>query len=97
MDLHRRGHRRGLHRHRGWAVQRLGVLLLALLSISGQLLGALVIDLVAPTGGTAVHPTLVAGVLLAWVAVGVDALPDWLAGRRSGNKSGAGPVVINDT
>lgn len=80
-----------------WAVQRLGVLLLALLSISGQLLGALVIDLLAPTEGTAVHPTLVVGVLLAWVAVAVGALPTWVAGRRPGNKSGAGPVTTNDT
>ena len=80
-----------------WAVQRLGVLLLALLSISGQLLGALVIDLIAPTEGTAVHPTLVAGVLLAWVAVAVGALPTWAAGRRSGNKSDVGPVATNDT
>jgi bacterial/archaeal transporter family-2 protein len=62
-----------------WAVQRLGVLLLALLSIGGQLLGALVIDLVAPTGGAAVHPTLVAGVLLAALAVAIGAL----AGRRA--------------
>ena len=80
-----------------WVVQRLGVLLLALLSISGQLLGALVIDLTAPTEGTVVHPTLVAGVLLAGVAVAVGALPAWMAGRRPGNKSGAGPVTTNDT
>ena len=80
-----------------WAVQRLGVLLLALLSISGQLLGALVIDLIAPTEGTTVHPTLVVGVLLAWVAVAVGALPAWVAGWRPGNKSGADPVTTNDT
>ena len=52
-----------------WAVPLVGVLLFALLTIAGQLSGALLLDLVAPTSGTQLSWTLVAGVLLAFVAV----------------------------
>ena len=65
-----------------WVVQRLGVLVFALLSITGQLGGALVLDWVAPTEGATFHLTLVLGVLLAAVAVAVGALPA-LRGRRA--------------
>ena len=58
-----------------WVVQRLGVLALALLSITGQLLGALVLDIVAPTAGTTVQITLVLGVVVAAVAVAIGSLP----------------------
>lgn len=56
-----------------WAVPLVGVLLFALLTIAGQLVGALLLDLVAPTSGTQLSWTLVAGVLLAFVAVLVAA------------------------
>lgn len=60
-----------------WVVQRLGVLLFALLTITGQLSGALVLDLVAPAAGVTFHLTLVAGVLLAVVAVAVGTVSTW--------------------
>lgn len=67
-----------------WVVQRLGVLLFALLAIAGQLTGALVLDWLAPAAGVTFHSTLVVGVLLAGAAVAVGSLPAWgprLAGR----------------
>ena len=60
-----------------WVVQRLGVLLFALLTITGQLTGALVLDWLAPADGVSFHLTLVAGVLLAVVAVAVGSLSAW--------------------
>lgn len=56
-----------------WAVPRYGVLVFALTSIAGQLLGALLLDLVAPVGGELVAWNLVVGVLLTFVAVAVGA------------------------
>lgn len=56
-----------------WAVPLVGVLMFALLTIAGQLSGALLLDVVAPTSGTQLSWTLVAGVLLAFVAVLVAA------------------------
>ena len=56
-----------------WVVPIVGVLLFVLLSIAGQLAGALVLDAVAPTSGTAVAWNLIAGVALAFVAVAVTA------------------------
>lgn len=73
-----------------WVVQVLGVLLFALLSIAGQLSGALVIDVVFPTAGATFHVSLVLGVLLAGLAILVGAAPAWLASRRSGGAQGAG-------
>lgn len=52
-----------------WVVPIVGVLLLALLSIAGQLSAALALDIVAPTEGTQLGWNLVVGVLLAFVAV----------------------------
>lgn len=60
-----------------WVVQRLGVLLFVLLSVSGQLAGALILDLVAPTPGTTIHITLIIGVLVAGLAVAVGSMPAW--------------------
>lgn len=60
-----------------WVVQRLGVLLFALLAITGQLTGALILDWLAPADGITFHATLVAGVLLAAVAVAVGSLSTW--------------------
>jgi transporter family-2 protein len=54
-----------------WAVPLVGVLLFALVTIAGQLSGALLLDVVAPTAGTRVGLNLVLGVLLAFVAIAV--------------------------
>lgn len=56
-----------------WVVLMLGVLRFGLLSISGQLSGAVVLDLVAPTSGSVLSVNLVVGLLLAFVAVVVSA------------------------
>jgi transporter family-2 protein len=56
-------------------VRPLGVLLFGLLTISGQLTGSLLSDLLVPTPGTVVSWQLVAGVGLALVAVIWSALP----------------------
>lgn len=62
-----------------WAVQIIGVLLFALASISGQLGGALLLDIVAPTAGSVVGWQLVFGLLLTGVAVLIAALgPKWV-------------------
>jgi transporter family-2 protein len=52
-----------------WAVPVLGVLVYSLLSLFGQLAGALLLDLVAPTSGTSVGWHLFAGVGMTAVAV----------------------------
>ena len=56
-----------------WAVPIVGVLLFAVVTIAGQLSGALLLDIVAPTAGTDLAFNLVLGVLLAFVAVAVAA------------------------
>ena len=56
-----------------WSVPIIGVLMFALLSISGQLVGSMALDFFAPTPGSEVTSSLVMGVLLAFVAVGVTA------------------------
>jgi transporter family-2 protein len=60
-----------------WAVQVLGVLLLALVAISGQLIGAFVLDLVVPTAGTVINLALIVGIVLALGAAALAAF-----GRR---------------
>ena len=60
-----------------WVVQRLGVLLFALLTITGQLTGALALDWLAPASGVTVHLTLIVGVVLAGFAVAVGSLSSW--------------------
>jgi transporter family-2 protein len=52
-----------------WVVPVLGVLVFSLLSVMGQLTGALLLDLVVPTPGTTVGWHLFAGVGLTFVAV----------------------------
>jgi transporter family-2 protein len=64
-----------------WVVPIVGVLVFALTSIAGQLFGALALDVLAPTPGTELAWNLVAGVLLAFVAVLV-------ASRRRGPSPG---------
>ena len=56
-------------------VRPLGVLVYSLLSIGGQLVSALVLDLVVPTSAAAVGWQVVLGVLLTGAAVTVAALP----------------------
>ena len=55
-----------------WAVPQYGVLLFALVTITGQLTAAVVLDLVVPVGDNGLHWSLVAGVLLTLVAVGLS-------------------------
>lgn len=56
-----------------FTVPLVGVLLFALLSISGQLIGSMTLDIFAPVGGAEVTIGLVLGVLLAFVSVAVAA------------------------
>lgn len=56
-----------------WTVTKVGVLVTALLSIAGQLVSAVVLDIALPTSGAMVNAALVAGVLLAFAAVFVGA------------------------
>jgi transporter family-2 protein len=56
-----------------WAVPRYGVLVFALTSIAGQLLGALLLDLLLPVDGGLVAWNLILGVVLTFIAVAVGA------------------------
>lgn len=58
-----------------WAVPRFGVLVFALISIAGQLTGALILDLIIPMPGSTVTWLLVAGAVLTFVAVAVGTWP----------------------
>ncbi len=51
------------------SVQHLGVLEFTLLSVGGMLLGALFLDLIAPTAGTSISPYLLTGILLTYLGV----------------------------
>jgi bacterial/archaeal transporter family-2 protein len=57
-----------------WAVPRYGVLMFALVTIAGQLAAALVLDVVAPLGANSVQWTLVLGVILTFLSVGIIAV-----------------------
>jgi transporter family-2 protein len=61
-----------------WSVRALGVLLFSLVVIAGQLIGAVALDVVAPTPGSQVTAGVLIGVGLTAAAVGLAALP----GRR---------------
>jgi transporter family-2 protein len=56
-----------------WVVPTLGVLRFGLVSIAGQLSGAVVLDVLTPTTGATIDANLAAGLLLAFVAVVVSA------------------------
>lgn len=56
-------------------VRGLGLLLLGLSSVAGQLLGSLLLDTVAPSVGQTVHVATVAGTVLALVAAGIGMIP----------------------
>lgn len=64
-----------------WVVSRIGILLFALISISGQLTGALVLDIVAPTDGTELSAQLFFGIALTFVAIALSVLPRLLNSR----------------
>lgn len=57
-----------------WVVPVLGVLVFSLLSVFGQLVGALLLDLTVPTPGTTVGWHLFAGVALTFVAIVIAGL-----------------------
>ncbi|WP_367047605.1 DMT family transporter [Streptomyces sp. Je 1-332] len=63
------------------AVQKLGVLLLGLCTITGQLVGSLTLDLLLPHGDTQVTTATVAGAALALAAVALAALSGTRTGR----------------
>jgi transporter family-2 protein len=65
-----------------WVVPKVGVLIFVLISISGQLTGALFLDLFMPTSGTVITPTLFIGVGLTFLAVALSVSPRLLASRR---------------
>lgn len=60
-----------------WAVRYLGILLLTVIGVSGQMAGALAMDLVLPTSGVSVTPALIAGILLAIAAVLIGSSAQW--------------------
>jgi transporter family-2 protein len=66
-----------------WLVPIIGVLLFALVSIAGQLIGSLALDLLLPTEGSQVTATLIAGLALALLAVLIAARA---GGRRFGHR-----------
>ena len=65
-----------------WVVPKVGVLIFVLISVSGQLTGALVLDVVMPTSGTVITPTLFIGVGLTFLAVALSVLPRLLRTRE---------------
>lgn len=71
-------------------VRWIGVLLLGLSTIAGQLLGAVTLDLLAPTPGARLAVATVIGTVMTLVAVGVAALP----GHRSGNRSASPTAAV---
>jgi bacterial/archaeal transporter family-2 protein len=60
-----------------WAVRHLGVLLLTVIGVLGQMLGALVMDIVVPTEGVTVTLALLSGLALAVAAVAIGAYGQW--------------------
>ena len=66
-------------------VQHLGVLTFTLISVGGQLLGSLLIDLYSPTQGVQVSAYLVTGILMTYLGVvvgGVGNLPKLKLAKR---------------
>lgn len=58
-----------------WVVPGLGVLVFSLLSVLGQLAGALVLDVIAPTPGASLGWHLITGLVLTFVAVVIAYAP----------------------
>ena len=65
-----------------WVVPKVGVLIFVLISVSGQLTGALFLDIVMPTSGTVITPTLFIGVGLTFAAIALSVSPRLLTSRR---------------
>ena len=61
-----------------WSVRALGVLLFSLVVIAGSLVGAVAVDIVAPTEGASFTWALVVGLTMTFIAVGLASV------RRSG-------------
>jgi transporter family-2 protein len=61
-----------------WSVRALGVLLFSLVVIAGSLVGAVAVDIVAPTEGASFTWELVVGLTMTFIAVGLASV------RRSG-------------
>lgn len=64
-----------------WVVPKVGVLIFVLISVSGQLTGALLLDVLMPTSGTVITPTLFIGVGLTLLAVALSVSPKLLSSR----------------
>ncbi|MER5390444.1 DMT family transporter [Saccharopolyspora sp. NPDC002686] len=62
-------------------VRGLGLLLLGLGSVAGQLVGSLLLDLVVPSVGQPIHLATVIGTVLALVAAGIGMIPSRTAGE----------------
>ncbi len=62
-------------------VRRIGVLLLSMASIAGQLTGSIALDFLAPAGGRSPSALTVLGALLTCAAV-------WIASRRPRDTDG---------
>ena len=65
-----------------WVVPKVGVLIFVLISVSGQLTGAVFLDVVMPTSGTVITPTLFIGVGLTFAAVALSVSSRLLSTRR---------------
>lgn len=75
-------------------VRRLGVLLLGLGMVAGQLIGALVLELVAPTGSGGIQVASVVGIVLTLAAVGLTSLDGRVRRvRPSGLRTREAPAV----
>ncbi len=64
-----------------WVVPRIGVLLFALISISGQLTGAVILDFIAPTDGTELGAQLFIGIGLTFIAIALSTIPRLIRSR----------------
>ncbi|MGH4032117.1 DMT family transporter [Actinomycetota bacterium Odt1-20B] len=73
-------------------VQKLGVLILGLCTITGQLVGSLALDLLLPRGDTHVTTATIAGVALALAAIVVAALAGGRPGRVVASSGEVGEV-----
>jgi len=70
-------------------VRGLGLLLLGLSSVAGQLLGSLLLDVVTPSVGQTVHVATVAGTVLALAAAGIAMIPSSRASAEPEPAGGA--------
>ncbi|MGO2043227.1 MAG: hypothetical protein ACTH2O_11635, partial [Cellulosimicrobium funkei] len=69
----------------------LGLLLLGLASVAGQLVGSLVLDAAIPALGHTVHVATVVGTVIALVAAGIGMIPSGKAAHADGPDAPGGP------